>query len=210
MTDVSKSSGKKEPWLTAERLGAITDGVIAIIITILVLQINVPEQHDFGVEGVFSLMKKVSRDIMVYLLSFCLIGTFWLQHHVIFHYVKRVNRTIVYLNGVFLFFLSLSPFSTQLAGAYPGVRPAEVFFGFNFLLSGLSLFVLWRYAARTEKLLDKPIDITVVRSMGRRIMVEPALIIVGMVISVFNFHAAALVYFIAPLFYLKHWLADTS
>jgi uncharacterized membrane protein len=198
------------PWLTVERLGAICDGVIAIIITLLVLEIKVPEGHDFSAGGVVSFMHKASRDIMVYLLNFALIGMFWLQHHVIFHYVHRTNRVFIFLNGLFLFLLSLSPFSTSLVGTYRGVKPAEFVFGVNFLLSGLTLLVIWRYLAKNETLQRKPIPMRVVRSMSRRIMIAPIVILVGMFVSLINFHVAALIYFTAPAYYLKHWLVDTS
>ncbi len=210
MNDMPKDDVKRVPWLTVERLGTINDGVIAIIITILVLEIQVPEGHDFGAEGASSLMHKMSRDIMMYLLSFSLIGVFWLQHHVIFHYVARTDRTFVFLNGLFLFLLSLSPFTTKLAGTYRGVKFAEVVFGINLLLSGVMLLVMWRYVVRKQDLLRKPVAIAVVRSMSRRIMIAPVVILLGMAVSTFNFHLAALMYFSIPLFYLRHWLVDTS
>ena len=128
MNDIHKDDAKRTPWLTVERLGAIADGVIAIIITILVLGIEVPESHDFKAEGAVSLVQKFARDIMVYLLSFALIWVYWLQHHVIFHYVARTDRPLVFFNGLFLFLLSLSPFTTKLAGTYRGETFAEVVF----------------------------------------------------------------------------------
>jgi uncharacterized membrane protein len=210
MNDLYEGKVERVPWLTIERVGAVTDGVIAIIITLLVLEIKVPENHDFGAEGIGSFLYKASRDIMVYLLSFALIGAFWLQHHVIYHYLARTDRTFVFLHGLFLFLLSLSPFTTKLASAYRGVKAAEVVFGINFMLSGVSLLVLWQYAVRNKYLLRKPVDAAVVRSMRRRIMIAPALVLLGMIVSTFNFHVGAVVYFSIPLFYLKHRLIDTS
>jgi uncharacterized membrane protein len=210
MNDSSKGNASRIPWLTIERVGAITDGVIAIVITLLVLEIDVPESHDFGDGGFTSLLYRVSRDVVVYLLSFCLIGVFWLQHHVIFHYVARVDRTFVFFQGMFLFLLSLSPFTTKLAGAYRGFWPAEIAFGVNFLLSGVSLLVSWQYIVRKPYLLRKPVAPAVVRSMSRRILIAPALILAGIGVSMINFHLGALVYFSIPLFYLRHWLIDTS
>lgn len=210
MSEADKAAHNRVPWLTEERLGAFTDGVIAIIITILVLQIDVPEHHDFSRDGVFSLLGQMSHDIIVYFVSFGLIGAFWLEHHVIFHYVVRIDRTVVFLNMLFLFLLSLAPFTTELAGTYPGVRPAEFMFGVNFLLSGLTLVVIWRYADRKPHLLKRRMDRRLVKSMTRRIMVAPALILLGMFLSLYNFHLAAIIYISAPLFYVRHWLADTS
>jgi uncharacterized membrane protein len=210
MSEADKAAHKRVPWLTEERMCAFTDGVIAIIITILVLQIDVPQNHDFSRDGVFSFLGEMSHDIIVYFVSFGLIGAFWLEHHVIFHYVARIDRTVVFLNMFFLFLLSLAPFTTELAGTYHGVRPAEVMFGINFLLSGVTLVVIWRYCDRKTHLLKRRMDRKLVKSMTRRIMVAPALILAGMFLSMYNFHLAAVIYLCAPLSYLRHWLADTS
>ena len=210
MKDLREGDAVRVPWLTVERVSAITDGVIAIIITLLVLEIKVPESHDIGVEGFWSFLGRSSRDIVVYLLNFVLIGVFWLQHHVIFHYLAKTNRTLVFLDGLFLFLLSLAPFATKLASAYRGISAAEGVFGANFLLSGIALLLLWQYAVNNSYLLRKPVDAAVVRSMRRRIMIAPVMILIGMAISAINFRAGAIVYFAIPLFYIKHRLVDTS
>ena len=209
MNDVAKDSPESQPWLTAERLGAFTDGVIAIIITILVLEIHVPTGHDFASEGWMSFLEEIARDVMVYFLSFLLILAYWLQHHAMFHYVARVNRTVIWLNGLFLFLLSLSPFTTSMAGEYRDVPVIEAVFGFNAFLSGVVLFAMWTHASRTPYLLRRPIEPDLHRSMARRFLVAPTVIFLGLGVSLFNFHVAALVYFSVPFFYLSHRIVDT-
>ena len=196
-------------WLPAERLGGFTGGGIAIIITILVLEIHVPVGHDFATEGWGPFLEEIEREIMVYFLSFLLIMVFWLQHHVMFHYVERVNRTVIWLNGMFLFLLSLSPFTTSLAAEYRGIPFIEAVFGVNGFLSGIALFAMWAYASRNPYLLRKPIEPGVRRSMGRRILVAPAVILLGLGASLIDFRVATFLYFCIPFFYLSHWIADT-
>ena len=84
------------------------------------------------------------------------------------------------------------------------------FFGINLLLSGVMLLVMWQYLVKNENLLRKPVAGAVVRSMNRRIMIAPGMILLGMAVSTFDFHLAALLYFSIPLFYLRHRLVDTS
>ena len=210
MAENGSGSPKIRPWLTVERLSAITDGVMAIIITILVLEIEVPEDHDFGRSGLFSLLGRMARDIVVYFLGFGLIWAYWVQHHAIFHYILRVDRYLIFLNGVFLFLLSLSPFTTELAGTYKGVPAGDAVFGINFLLSGFTMLMMWRHAVRNPHLLRKTIDRKLELSMNRRIMLAPAICLVGVVVSAFEFRLAALIFLSIPLFYTKHWLADTQ
>ena len=198
------------PWLTVERLGAFTDGVIAIIITILVLEIHVPPGHDFAEEGVLSFLKEIEDEIKVYLLSFVLILAYWLQHHVMFHYIARTDRPLILLNGAFLFLLSLSPFTTAMAVEYRGVPVAETIFAATYFLSGLLFFGMWRYATRSAQLLHHPIDADVRRSMDRRILLAPVLSLLGILVGLIDFHLAGLVFLSIPLFYLRHWVVDSS
>lgn len=209
MSDRAVNGPIAAPWLTVERLGALTDGVIAIIVTLLVLGIEVPEGHDFASEGVVAFLLKIEHEILLYLASFFLVWAYWLQHHVMFHYVARTNRTIVYLNGFFLFLLSLLPFTTDLAGMYHGVPIVETVFGINYFLSGVVLFAMWRYSVANPYLLRKPIDDIVQRSVGRRILIAPALSLLGILVAMIHFRLGNLIFVSIPLYYLSHPIADT-
>ena len=208
-SQTSESTGHSA-WLTVERVGAFSDGVIAIIITLLVLEIQVPEGHDFEAEGMISFLLKALRDIMVYLLNFGLIFTFWLQHHVMFHYIGRADRNLLYLNALFLFSLSLSPFATSVAATYRGIPVAEAVFGFSFLLAGLALLAVWLYAAARPELLVRQLDRAMIRSVGDRVLLAIAVIILGIAVSAVNFHLSAMVYFCVPLLYLRNPRADAG
>jgi uncharacterized membrane protein len=197
-------------WLTVDRLSVFTDGVLAIIITILVLGIEVPKRGELGAQGLVAFLLRVEHDVVVYLLTFALIGSFWLQHHVLFHYVIRADRPLFFLNGLFLFLLSLSPFTTALAGEYRHSFIANTIFGLTFVLAGIVLFLMWRYCTAREYFLRKPIDPAVRRSMDRRILVAPAISLVGIGMAMIDFHLSALMYLIIPAFYIKHWVVDTN
>jgi len=88
------------------RLEAFSDGVIAILITIMVLELKVPQGVDWPA------LRDVTPILLVYLLSFVLLATYWNNHHHMFHTVERVNGTILWANMHLLFWLSLVPFVT--------------------------------------------------------------------------------------------------
>lgn len=209
MTGIVENGPAGAPWLTVERLGAITDGIVAIIVTILVLGIEVPKDHDFDAEGVVAFLWKVERPVLVYLVSFFLVWAYWLQHHVMFHYVVRTDRRLVYLNGLFLFLLSLLPFTTDLVGAYRGVPVVETLVGVNYFLSGLVLYWMWRYCIANPYLLRKEIASSVERSIGRRMLIAPALSLLGIVAALIYFRLGNLIFVSIPLYYLRHPVADT-
>lgn len=100
-----------------ERLSTLADGVFAIVMTLLVLELSVPVVK--GLSGNSELLLKLAElwpEFLIYGLSFMILGLFWVIHHSIFADVKRYDTTLVWLNIAFLMFVSLVPFSTALVG----------------------------------------------------------------------------------------------
>jgi len=93
--------------LTKSRLEAFSDGVIAIIITIMVLELRVP--HDAS----WSALSSVAHDLWMYVLSFVSIGIYWNNHHHMLHITRSINGAILWANQHLLFWLSLVPFTTR-------------------------------------------------------------------------------------------------
>jgi uncharacterized membrane protein len=91
---------------TPERLNAFSDGVIAVIITIMVLELKPP--HD----ATFASLRELWPTFLSYVISFLFVGVVWINHHHLFRYVERVCPTVIWANLAFLFFVSLVPFVT--------------------------------------------------------------------------------------------------
>lgn len=118
------------------RLEAFSDGVIAIIITIMVLELKVPLGANFK-----SLQPLIPKFIS-YLVSFVYIGIYWNNHHHMLHTVKKVNGGILWANMHLLFWLSLIPFTTAWMGEnYEEIFPTTLY-GVNLLLAGLAYYLL--------------------------------------------------------------------
>jgi uncharacterized membrane protein len=96
--------------VTKTRLEAFSDGVIAIIITIMVLELKLPEAPTFAA------LHHVGGEILLYALSFVFVGIYWSNHHHLLHACNRVNGTILWANLHLLFWLSLVPFATRWMG----------------------------------------------------------------------------------------------
>jgi len=124
--------------MTKGRLEAFSDGVIAIIITIMVLELKVP--HGADLEG----LKHLAPTFASYLLSFVFVGIYWNNHHHLFQVVRHVNGAVLWANLALLFFLSLVPFGTAWLGE-SGFQPLPVaLYGVIFLLSAVAHFILSR------------------------------------------------------------------
>ena len=102
-----------------DRLTTLCDGVIAIAITLLVLGLEVPSVHKVPEEQLTRYLLASVHPLIGYVSSFILVGTYWLQHYVMFHYVIRADRTFVSLNGLFLLCVSFVPFPTGTPGQLP-------------------------------------------------------------------------------------------
>ena len=127
------------------RLEAFSDAVLAIIITVMVLELRVPEGHDLR-----SFIDTTGHGLITYSLSFVYIGIYWNNHHHMFHLVRQVNGGILWANLALLFFLSLLPFTTAWMD-HSRLAPTPLFvYGLNLLLAAAVYYVLQTAVIRQE------------------------------------------------------------
>ena len=130
------------------RLVAFSDGVFAISITLLVLEIRPPTDYGNLLHGLAVLWPSY----VAYALTFLFIGQVWVNHHVMFDHIRAADRVILFLNTLLLMVVAFLPFATSvLAGALRtghGQRTAVVFYGIAFAVTALTFNAVWRYARR--------------------------------------------------------------
>lgn len=117
---------------------AFSDGVLAIIITIMVLEFKVPEGYDW------SALVELGPKILSYIFSFVYIGIYWNNHHHLLHMVRTMNGPLMWLNLLLLFWLSLIPFTTAWMGESHFAATPTALYGFILLLAALSYWLLQR------------------------------------------------------------------
>ena len=192
-----------------DRLNALTDGVAAIAITILVLGIDIPEDHLFSEQGLISFLHRIGDNVIIYGISFWIIASYWIQHHAMFHYFRYSNRTLVWLNAVFLFFLTLIPFLAKLKFIYKNEPKAVLLVGLGYIAVSLALMAIWRYAVSQPGIQRRhPVDSAVIRSMTLRILAAPLISLVAMGLSFINVRVGTVCFLAIPLFYISHHLVD--
>ena len=123
--------------MRTSRLEAFSDGVLAIIITIMVLELKVPEDHDLA-----GLLHTTGVGLLTYLLSFVYVGIYWNNHHHMFHLVQRVTGGVLWANLALLFCLSLLPFTTAWMDESRFEPTPVVMYGLNLLAAAIAYFVL--------------------------------------------------------------------
>lgn len=120
------------------RLEAFSDGVIAILITIMVLELKVP--HEEGLDA----LRPLLPIFLSYVLSFLYVGIYWNNHHHMFQAVERVNGSVLWANLHLLFWLSLFPFTTGWASETHFPPIAVALYGVNLFMAGFAYFLLAR------------------------------------------------------------------
>lgn len=118
------------------RLEAFSDGVIAIIITIMVLELKVPKDYDFN--SIFSIIPH----FLSYVLSFIYLGIYWNNHHHLLHVCKKVNGKILWANLHLLFWLSLVPFATSWMGENHFETIPSITYGVILFFSAVAYYIL--------------------------------------------------------------------
>ncbi|MCU0391620.1 MAG: TMEM175 family protein [Thermoflexibacter sp.] len=142
--------------MTTNRIEAFSDGVIAIIITIMVFDLKVPEiAGGINSANVWRVLLSVLPKFISYLISFIILAIIWINHHQMFQQIKKSSITLLWLNNLLLFCLSLIPFSTNFIGANPLLPEAEFFYGIIFFMNATSFWLLRNYAIKAKLVSEK-------------------------------------------------------
>lgn len=137
-----------------ERVKAFTDGVFAIIITILVLEIGVPA--DLPEQSLREAVEETGPELLAWVISFLITGMYWMWHRDLFAQVRYVNRDVVWLNLLFMLPAALIPFAASVLGEYHDEPIALHLYGVVLIATALMRWVLYAYVMRRPSLLWDP------------------------------------------------------
>jgi uncharacterized membrane protein len=177
------------------RLEAFSDGVFAIAVTLLVLELKVPPVSELPRGGLGRALLAEWPSYVAYLLSFSVILIMWVNHHVLLDYVREVDHAFLYLNGLLLMTITLVPFPTALLAQYVDQKDshlaAAVYCGL-FTLIAVCFNLVWWYAAGRSRLLGEQTT-PAGRSVTRRYMFGPLFYLLAFGASFVSIPAALLI-----------------
>ncbi|WP_440770506.1 TMEM175 family protein [Natronorubrum sp. DTA28] len=168
-----------------DRMEALSDGVFAIVLTLLVLQFEVP---DVSASELPAAVADQETLLVSYLLSFVVVGLYWIIHHNLFRYIEAHDRILLWLNLLFLLSISFLPYPTELMGVY-GTQFAWTLYALNFVLVGVLLTAVWTYAARADFTAGEISD-AAARLITIRGLISPAVFVLSIVVATVNLSAA--------------------
>jgi uncharacterized membrane protein len=187
--------------ISKSRLEALVDGVFAFAMTLLVVGLGVPTIPK--AEAAIELPVYVASmfpQFLSFLIAFFILASLWIVHHEHFHFLRSVNRVVLWLNILILIFVVLVPFSTNLSGEYSHVPIAPLIFHANMLILSCLFLIHWQYIIHRPALLTGPIhpDRILDAVMDRVPIILAA--IVGMGLVLFNAPFSSMyMYLIFPL-----------
>src|SRR6516165_11897437 len=189
------------------RILALSDGVFAIAITLLILEIAIPAK---GQPDLPKALLKLWPQYLAYALSFVVIARFWVTHHLAFRLIGRYDAALVWRNLVLLMFVAFLPFPTAVLGEHNGSPAAAVLYAVAVILAGTASAAYWWYASGRGGLLRPDVGDARVRDLRARALSSPVFFALTLPIAAFAPYAAEILWFLVfPLNRMTYvWFSD--
>ena len=189
------------------RLDQLSDGIFAIVMTILVFELKLPAI--FGVldnAGLWLEIKNLLPLLLSYVLSFALLFTYWRAHHFFVSiYAKNVDSLLTNINALFFMLVSLVPFSASILGQFPKNELSIIIFGVHIILIGLTLYWMRRYVLYSEHIQNPEISKREIRGSTIRTLVPVVFALIAMPLSFFSIKISLTLFTLAVIFNLSSY-----
>lgn len=189
--------------LPVERLSAFSDGVFAVAVTLLVLEVHVPQVDgaDLSAALLRGLLAQAPK-FFSYALSFMIICIWWVAHHHLLHLAQRADRGLLWLNCLFLMCLAFVPFPTAMMGDYPHERVAVMCYGVVTTLTGVCFACMRGYVFYVGRLVDDSLDRAAMRGAMFKSAMNPVLHSLAVLLALVDTRLALALYTMLPLTFI--------
>ncbi len=182
------------------RIEALADGIFAVAMTLLVLDVKLPNGEHFATSGaLLDRLLSLEHTFVIYFISFVVLGMFWVGHHAHFHYIRYVDHTLLWINLLFLFGITSVPFATDLLGDHNGLRLPYFYYGGNLLVLAGLLIAQIAYLRRHPELALPSLTADVARRIVVRTAIFATVPLLSMATVLYNTRLALYLYFLLPV-----------
>jgi len=182
---------------TTDRMAGFSDAIFAFAMTLLMLDIKVPDvPHGAASDELTAWVAAQAPMLLIYVLSFVVIGLFWMNHHRMFQHIHRHDSVLMWLNMAFLLVISLMPFPTAVLGEYGDTPLAVCLYAGFLLVADLLLNLIWRYATFNRRLVSPDMDSALISNTARR----------GLLISLIFASSMLVALFVNPVLAMWMWV----
>jgi uncharacterized membrane protein len=187
MSEDDDIPGIERRGLTKGRIETLADGIFAVAMTLLVLDIKAPTNHKFETApDLLRYLSALEHSFAMYAISFFVLAIFWIAHHLLFHFVRHADHRMLWLNIAFLLLVTFVPFSTDLLGDQGHLLLPVVVYGVNLLALGSLLALQLRYLVKTPALATADLTPVIVKQMWRDLRVHGYVPLASMAVSLIS------------------------
>ncbi len=191
-----------EPSLELERIVFFSDAVMAIVSTILVIELALPELSGVDLANELpTILISLLPKFLSYALSFMIIGSFWVRHHRIFSYIRKYDYRLIWLNIIFLLFLALIPFATGVLGATVFVSASVIFYSGVVATASAVFLAMWEYASRGNRLVSVSLSKQTIQYEKRRSILTTTSFFMAIPAAFIDVRLGLIVWAIFPLLF---------
>ncbi len=189
--------------LGKNRIEALSDGIFAIAMTLLILELHVPDlAHNAGNAQLWPALKHLGPKFLTYGFSFITLGVYWVGHHNMYHAIRRSDRVLLSLNILFFMLVSFLPFATSILNAFPMAQIGTLLFGANIAAIGWILCFQWIYASRKADMLQPYVGKEYRDMVATRFFGIPLVVTVTTLVCFWSIPVCLGVYLICLPFYM--------
>lgn len=178
----------EKPALTKENIILFGDAIFSIAITLLALEVRLPEEitHE-NIDQMFATgLVHTFPSFLGFLISFFVLASYWLSFHKVTGYMKRFDRRSLWLTLLFLFLIALMPFPTAILGDFGDKGVAVMFYQVIASITSAILFIIWMYAVREKTLIDEKVNKRIIDLYSLRLLIPAAVFLVTIPLTMYN------------------------
>lgn len=191
-------------FISTTRLENFSDGVFAIVLTLLAFQFKVPNfSNDVDLMQNFYELVRIAPYLLGFIFSFFFIAVFWVNHHHLYHVIKETNGTLLWYNIYFLFWITMLPFAIAMVGDHPLVPLAAVSLGFVLFMASIAAYLLFRYSYVKSKLVDENLSTDSIKSGLSKNMLAILITLIGILIAFKWVYISYCIYFAVLIIYVN-------
>ena len=192
--------------VTTARLETLVDGVFAIAMTLLVLDIRVPELASASPQCLFWQLVLLLPNIVSFGVSFVILGMFWVAHHTEFRFIKKLDNALIWQNLFYLLLVALLPFSAALLGRYPQNQTSVIIYALHLICMVLFHYFFWKHARSKKGLLVEDLDPRMDHLVNRVTIVAIIGYLIAIIFSFWFVYISLAIYALVPLPYIFGWI----
>jgi uncharacterized membrane protein len=188
--------------ITLYRIESFSDGVIAIIITLMVFQIKIPAiDGDVNANGIWDKLYPMFQPLVAYLLSFVMIGVLWVNHHQFIKQLQHADRNIMWYNLHLLFWMSILPIPTNLLGQNYHRAEITALYGFVMFMCALAFLLMREYVNRNPQLFIEGLSLELRKKQRRKLMSSSSLYFISIFSGFVSVYISLAIFVLIPAIY---------